>query len=49
MPVCALNALENVSERLKVTCFGETEINYKGNPEIDKGIVIGEAELRKIG
>lgn len=39
----------NVSDRLKVTCYGETEINYKGNPEINKGIVIGEAELRKIG
>lgn len=39
----------NVSERLKVTCYGETEINYQGDPEINKGIVIGEAELRKIG
>ncbi|MFK7811143.1 MAG: head GIN domain-containing protein [Maribacter sp.] len=39
----------NVSGRLKVTCYGETEINYQGDPEINKGIVIGEAELRKIG
>jgi len=38
-----------VSNRLKVTCYGETEINYAGDPDIDKGIVIGEAELRKIG
>jgi len=38
-----------VSDRLKVTCYGETEINYTGDPDIDKGIVIGEAELRKIG
>lgn len=38
-----------VSNRLKVTCYGETEINYTGDPDIDKGIVIGEAELRKIG
>ena len=39
----------NVSDRLKVTCYGETEINYKGEPDVDKGIVIGEAEIRKIG
>lgn len=38
-----------VSDRLKVTCYGETEINYTGDPDIDKGIVIGEASLRKIG
>jgi len=39
----------NVSDRLKVTCYGENSINYKGNAEVDKGIVIGEASLRKIG
>lgn len=39
----------NVSDRLKVTCYGETKINYIGSPEVDKGIVIGEAEIRKIG
>lgn len=39
----------NVSDRLKVTCYGETTINYKGNADVDKGIVIGEAEIRKIG
>ena len=39
----------NVSDRLKVTCYGETTINYTGDAEIDKGIVIGEAEIRKIG
>lgn len=39
----------NVSERLKVTCYGETTINYKGDANVDKGIVIGEAEIRKIG
>lgn len=38
-----------VSDRLKVTCYGETEINYSGDPDIDKGIVLGEASLRKIG
>ena len=39
----------NVNNRLKVTCYGETTINYKGDAEVDKGIVIGEAEIRKIG
>lgn len=39
----------NVAERLKVTCYGETTINYKGDADVDKGIVIGEAEIRKIG
>lgn len=38
-----------VSEKLKVTCYGETTINYIGDAEVDKGIVIGEAEIRKIG
>lgn len=39
----------NVSDRLKVTCYGETTVNYKGDADVDKGIVIGEAEIRKIG
>ena len=39
----------NVSNRLKVTCYGETTITYMGNASLDKGIVIGEAEIRKIG
>ncbi|WP_396636562.1 head GIN domain-containing protein [Maribacter sp. R77961] len=39
----------NVSDRLKVTCYGETTINYTGDADVDKGIVIGEAEIRKIG
>jgi len=34
---------------VKVTCYGETTINYKGEAAVDKGIVIGEAEIRKIG
>ncbi|MGB5555039.1 MAG: head GIN domain-containing protein, partial [Flavobacteriaceae bacterium] len=38
-----------VDDRLKVSCYGETNINYTGNPEVDKGIVIGEASIRKIG
>ncbi|MFS4468766.1 head GIN domain-containing protein [Maribacter sp. 2210JD10-5] len=39
----------NVSDRLKVTCYGETKINYSGDADVDKGIVIGEAQIRKIG
>ena len=39
----------NVSDRLKVTCYGETNVNYTGDPEVDKGIIIGEARVRKIG
>jgi hypothetical protein len=39
----------NVSDRLKVTCYGETTVTYEGNAELDKGIVIGEAEIRRIG
>jgi len=39
----------NVSDRLKVTCYGETHITYEGNPDVDRGIVIGEATIRKIG
>jgi len=39
----------NVSNRLKVTCYGETHITYSGSPEVDRGIVIGEATIKKIG
>lgn len=38
-----------VSDRLKVTCYGETIVTYEGEATLDKGIVIGEAEIRKIG
>ncbi|MFD0799010.1 head GIN domain-containing protein [Maribacter chungangensis] len=38
-----------VSDRLKVTCYGETTINYQGDPDVDNGIIIGEAKVRKIG
>lgn len=39
----------NVADRLKVTCYGETHITYEGSPKIDRGIVVGEATIRKIG
>ncbi|MGB1232225.1 MAG: head GIN domain-containing protein [Winogradskyella sp.] len=38
----------NASEKLKITAYGEAQILYKGNPEIKKGIVIGEATIRAI-
>jgi len=38
----------NVTSKLKVTSYGESEILYKGNPEIKKGIVIGETNISKI-
>ena len=37
-----------VSDRLKVTAYGEATVAYEGNPDVDKGIVIGEATIQKI-
>lgn len=37
-----------VEDRLKVTAYGEASIHYKGNPDIDKGLVIGEARIHKV-
>ncbi|WP_297791614.1 head GIN domain-containing protein [uncultured Eudoraea sp.] len=39
----------NVSDKLKVTCYGEADIEYQGNANVDKGVVIGEASIRKTG
>ncbi|WP_235010944.1 MULTISPECIES: head GIN domain-containing protein [Aquimarina] len=38
----------NVSDRLKVTAFGETTVAYNGNPTVNKGIVLGEATIQKM-
>ena len=38
----------NVSDRLKVTSYGEANILYKGSPQIKKGIVIGESTIRRV-
>lgn len=38
----------NISENLKVTAYGEAIVAYEGNPEVHKGIVIGEAIIQKI-
>ena len=37
----------NVADRLKVTSYGEATIVYKGNPDVDRGIVIGETTIVK--
>ena len=38
----------NVSDRLKVTSYGEANIIYKGSPDLKKGIVIGESTIRRV-
>lgn len=37
----------SVDENLKVVSFGESEIIYTGDPDINKKIVIGETNLKK--
>ncbi len=38
----------NVSENLKVTAYGKATIAYMGNPNVNKGIIIGETTIQKI-
>ena len=38
----------NVSDRIKITAFGEAKVHYKGNPEIVKGINFGDVSLVKL-
>ena len=38
----------NVSESLKVTAFGDASVVYNGNPSINKGIILGDATIRKM-
>ena len=35
-------------ERIKFTAYGEAVLEYKGNPEIRRGITIGDSEIEKI-
>jgi hypothetical protein len=37
-----------VADRLKITAYGEATVAYEGNPEVDKGIILGETSIRKI-
>jgi len=32
----------NVSDRIKITAFGDTQVHYKGDPEVVKGLHIGD-------
>lgn len=38
----------NISERLKVTSYGESNIAYKGSGEVKKGLVIGDTTIEMI-
>lgn len=38
----------NVSDRIKVTAIGDARLRYMGNPDIVKGIHIGDMDLRKV-
>jgi len=38
----------NVSDRIKITSFGEARLRYMGSPTIVKGIHIGEMDLKRI-
>jgi len=38
----------NVSKDLKVTAYGEANVEYKGDAIVNKGIIIGDASIRKI-
>nr|WP_294874467.1 head GIN domain-containing protein [uncultured Pedobacter sp.] len=38
----------NVADQINITAFGDAEIGYKGNPQIRKGITIGEVKTHKI-
>lgn len=38
----------NVIEELRVTAYGEAMVEYLGNPTVKKGVVIGEATVRKM-
>ena len=38
----------NVSEKLKVSAFGEARIQYKGNAKMNSGLKIGETVIQKI-
>lgn len=37
----------HVSEHLKVTSYGEVDVRYKGNPTVNKGIMLGESTIRR--
>jgi hypothetical protein len=38
----------NVTDRIKITSYGEAELYYKGNPAIEKGLNIGDMVINKM-
>lgn len=38
----------NVSDRIKIAAFGEARLRYMGNPDIVKGIHLGDVNLQKL-
>ena len=38
----------NVSDRIKITAFGEARLRYMGNPAIVKGLHFGEVDLQRL-
>ena len=38
----------NVSDRIKIIAFGDAQLHYKGNPEIDKGLHIGDMVIDRM-
>jgi len=38
----------NVTDRIKITAFGEAKLRYMGNPSIAKGLHFGALDVRKI-
>lgn len=38
----------NASDKIKMTAFGEAKLHYKGDPEIVKGLHLGEIQIDKI-
>ncbi len=38
----------NVSDKIKITAFGEARIHYMGNPVIRKGLNIGDVHIEKM-
>lgn len=42
------HAVINVSDKLKVSAFGEAKIQYKGNAKVKNGLKIGENIIQKI-
>lgn len=38
----------NVSDRIKITAFGDAKVHYKGNPSIDRGLHFGDLLVDKM-